>query len=419
MVARLWFANLNSNMDIRPYEEARDLNAVKRIWYEIGWIEDAEQAKYLRDILRVGRGLVAMIDEEAECLVHTVPGQIRCIDEDLDMCAVIAVTTGRRARKKGFAQALTARQLASSARDGAEIAVLGVFDQGFYDLLGFGTGSYEHQISFDPATLLVDRRFRTPARLTKANWREIHGAMTRRVRAHGGCVLHPPEIMKAELAWTENGFGLGYYDGKELSHFFWCEAKGENGPYHIAGMAYRNGDELLELLALIKAFGDQVSSVQLMEPPEVQLQSLLKQPFRNRRNTKASKHENIHRSYAWWQLRVLDVAACVAKRHWYGPEVRFNLAMTDPVEPYLEEDNWRGVGGDYVVTFGEDSRATSGTEAGLPTLCASVNAFSRLLFGIVSASSATLTDGVTAPNDLLKSLDAALVSPSAKLTWDF
>ena len=85
--------------------------------------------------------------------------------------------------------------------------------------------------------------------------------------------------MKAELAWTENGFGLGYYDGKDLSHFFWCEAKGENGPYQIVGMAYRNGDELLELLALIKAFGDQVSSVQLMEPPEVQLQSLLKQPF--------------------------------------------------------------------------------------------------------------------------------------------
>ena len=93
--------------------------------------------------------------------------------------------------------------------------------------------------------------------------------------------------------------------------------------------------------------------------------------------------------------------------------------MSDPVEPYLEEDNWRGVGGDYVVSFGEVSQATSGTEAGLPTLCASVNAFSRLLFGIVSASSATLTDGVTAPNDLLRSLDAALVSPSAKLTWDF
>ncbi|MCZ6853860.1 MAG: GNAT family N-acetyltransferase [Gammaproteobacteria bacterium] len=406
-------------MDIRPYEEARDLNAVKRIWYEIGWIEDAEDAKYLRDVLRVGKSLVAMIDDEAECLVHTVPGKMRCIDEDLDMCAVTAVTTSRRARKKGFAQALTARQLANGARDGAEIAVLGIFDQGFYDLLGFGTGSYEHEVSFDPATLLIDRTFRTPTRLTKANWRDIHGAMTRRLRAHGGCVLHPPEIMKAELAWTENGFGLGYYDGKELSHFFWCEAKSENGPYHIAGMAYRNGDELLELLALLKAFGDQVSSVRLMEPPEIQLQSLLKQPFRNRRNTKGSKHENIHQSFAWWQLRVLNVAACVAKRLWHGPEVRFNLELTDPVESFLTEDDWQGVGGDYVVTFGGTSNAISGSEAGLATLCASVNAFSRLLFGIISASSATLTDGVTAPENLLKALDAALVSPSAKLTWDF
>ncbi len=82
-------------MDIRPYEEARDLNAVKRIWYEIGWIEDAEQAKYLKDVLRVGRSLVAMIDHEAECLVHTVPGQIRCFVEVLDMCAITAVTTRR------------------------------------------------------------------------------------------------------------------------------------------------------------------------------------------------------------------------------------------------------------------------------------------------------------------------------------
>ena len=243
--------------------------------------------------------------------------------------------------------------------------------------------------------------------------------MMRRVRAHGGCVLYPPEIMKADLAWAENGFGLGYYDGEELSHFFWCEAKGENGPYEIVGMAYRDGEELLELLALIKAFGDQVSSVLLMEPPEVQFQSLLKQPFRNRRNTKASKYENVQRSIAWWQLRILNVPACVAKRHWHGPEVRFNLSLTDPVEPFLEDENWRGVGGDYVVNFAETSQAAPGTESGLPTLCASVNAFSRILFGIVSASSSTLTDGSTAPNDLLKVLDAALVSPSAKLTWDF
>ena len=116
---------------------------------------------------------------------------------------------------------------------------------------------------------------------------------------------------------------------------------------------------------------------------------------------------------------MLDVPACVAKRHWHGPEVRFNLKLTDPVEPFVAEDNWRGVGGNYVVTFAENSHATSGTEVGLPTLNASVNAFSRLLFGIVSATSATLTDGATAPNDLLKALDAALVSPSAKLTWDF
>ena len=31
-----------------------------------------------------------------------------------------------------------------------------MFEQGFYDQVGFGTGAYEHTIRFDPATLLVE-----------------------------------------------------------------------------------------------------------------------------------------------------------------------------------------------------------------------------------------------------------------------
>ena len=32
-------------------------------------------------------------------------------------------------------------------------------------------------------------------------------------------MLDPPEVTKADLGWSTNGFGLGYFDGAELTHF--------------------------------------------------------------------------------------------------------------------------------------------------------------------------------------------------------
>ncbi|MDH3644374.1 MAG: sterol carrier protein domain-containing protein, partial [Gammaproteobacteria bacterium] len=183
--------------------------------------------------------------------------------------------------------------------------------------------------------------------------------------------------------------------------------------------AYRNVDELMELLALIKSLGDQVSTVAMMEPPHVQLQDLLREPFRNRRNTKASEHANEHRSLAYWQIRALDVPACVSKRRWNGPAVRFNLSLNDPLYELLEGEPWRGVGGDYVVQVGESSEAVLDQESGLPTLRAGVGAFTRMLFGIVSASKLAVTDELAGPETLLAELDAAFVLPTARTTWDF
>ena len=108
----------------------------------------------------------------------------------LELCAVTAVTISRIARKQGFARVMTAQQLAAAAQAGAEVAALGMFDQGFYDQVGFGTGAYEHMIRFDPATLQVDVPFRVPARLTKDNWADVHGAMVERMKHHGAVVLN-------------------------------------------------------------------------------------------------------------------------------------------------------------------------------------------------------------------------------------
>ncbi len=435
-------------MDIRPFEAERDLKAIQRIWREIGWIDSKAGEGAVADMLSTGRCLTAALDGEAECMAHTSLGAMRYqnsarsqsfvpnlepgVDEDLSMCAVTAVMTSRIARKLGLALQVTARQLAAGAQDGAALAVLGVFDQGFYDRLGFGTGSYEHTFRFDPATLRVDAPFRPPKRLTKDDWQAVHGAMMNRRRGHGGCLLPEAGLMQAELGFRSNGFGFGYERDGALTHCVWLVAEEmEHGPYQVQMLAYQDGPQLLELLALLKSLGDQVSLIEMHEPPGIQMQTLLREPFRNRRNTRNSKYAAYHRTAAWWQLRMLDVHACVAARHWPGEKVQFNLQLLDPVAEFLPDGAWRGCEGDYWISVGPSSWAEPGQRDDLPTLRASVNAFSRLWFGVAPATGLAVTDGLyveapargsdfmTSPAPLLDRLDEALCLPSPRTGWDF
>ena len=412
-------------MEIRHYDQERDLAAVQRIWREIGWVSNDAGEECLEDFLAAGRSLVAALDVggAAECLVHAVPGAMRYQDGDAPICAVTAATTSRVARRRGMALQLTARQLAAAASDGAEVAVLGVFDQGFYDRLGFGTGSYDHFFRFDPATLLVDAGLRAPQRLAPEDWRAVHGAMLARRRGHGGCVLHPPEVMQAELIWRPNGFGFGYGEGRALTHCLWLavpDGAVNQGPYSVQMLAYQTPEQLMELLAVLKSLADQICLVEMSEPQDIQLQTLLRQPFRNRRLTRNSDFAAQHHAAAWWQLRVLDVAACVGRRRWPGEAVRFNLALQDPLAAFLPDGPWRGCAGDYRITIAENSVAEPGRSPDSPTLRASVNAFSRLWFGVAPASSLAITDDLQTDDPaLLPRLDEALRLPTPYLGWDF
>ena len=435
-------------MEIRPYEAERDLQAVQRIWREVGWIDSDAGAAAVADMLSTGRCLTAALDGQTECLAHTSLGAMRYrnaarnqnlhenlapgVNEDLSMCAVTAVMTSPIARKLGLALRITARQLAAGAEDGAALAVLGIFDQGFYDRLGFGTGSYEHTFRFDPATLRVDVPFRPPKRLTQDDWRAVHGAMMHRRRGHGGCLLPAAELMKAELNFRPKSFGFGYERDGALTHCVWMVAEDmEHGPYQVQMLAYQDGPQLLELLALLKSLGDQVSLIEMHEPPDIQLQTLLKEPFRHRRNTRNSDYAAYHRTSAWWQLRMLDLGACVAARQWPGEEVRFNLKLTDPVAEFLPDASWLGCAGDYWISVGSTSYAETGHRDDLPTLRASVNAFSRLWFGVAPATGLAVTDGLAvegadrsdwlegSPMPLLDRLDEALCLPPPRTGWDF
>ena len=65
---------------------------------------------------------------------------MRYLDETLPFSCITGVTTSRVARKLGLAGKLTAVAVAHEAADGAAVVGLGMFEQGFYNRLGFGNG---------------------------------------------------------------------------------------------------------------------------------------------------------------------------------------------------------------------------------------------------------------------------------------
>lgn len=409
-------------MQFRDYDPKRDKEAVHRIWREIGWLREGQEES-IDLFVEAGRALVAGINGEAECLVLSVPGTMRYLTEDLPLSALTSVATSRIARKQGLARCLTAQLVAADALDGAFVAGLGMFEQGFYNQLGFGTGGYEHVLDFDPADLRLKVKARTPIRIAPGDWEAAHAALLARRRAHGGCNLLSAELTKAEMLNTKNGFGLGYRDGPdgELTHYFWCRAQDVGrGPYQIRWMAFQSGEQFLELMALLKSLGDQVRQVSMRERPGLQFQDLLRQPFAQRARTERGKFESRTRAVAYWQMRMCNLTGCLALTHLKWGEVRFNLELSDPIERYLDVDaTWRGVAGEYVVTLGPASSAEIGVDGALPTLRASVGAFTRLWLGVRPATGLAVTDRLAGPQGLLEELDWLLRLPDPKPDWDF
>ncbi len=410
-----------SNDEIRQFVYEDDLDDVKRIWKEVGWVDDEHGAQQLDHFFATGETLLATVNGKPECSVHTVSADMQIHESVISALAVTAVTTSHLGRGRAFAQRLTAQQLIRAQREGCGLSVLGMFDQGFYDKLGFGTGSYEREFVIDPGTLMVPVPRRTAIRLTVADYEEMHDCLMKRCRQHGSVSLHPARVYRGDIGFGENAFGLGYRDQDGvLTHFVWLDPgeTPEHGPYALRFVAYRVPEQLLELLGLLKSLADQIYSISLIEPPDLQLQILLERPLRNADISRGSKHASNTRSLAWWQARILDLPICLRALAGASDEFAFAAVITDPLTEY---GDGAGIAGSWRMQLGPSAgaeRCKAGV-TGLPVLRASVNAMTRLLLGVGTASNLALTDHIEGSKDLLKNLDRALHVRSPVVGWDF
>jgi hypothetical protein len=405
----------------REYVPEDHAHAV-RIQREVGWLE-GEKTEGLDCLLECGRTRMADLRGRPECMGISVPGYIRHLESDLPLSAVLSITTGYAGRKRGLAGRMTAELMALDRADGAAVAMLGVFDHGYYDRLGFGAGSPDTWMGIDPAYLRVDMPDRPPERLDTDDFEEVHRCRLSRMRRHGSCVLTPAGVTHADMVWEQkNPVGLGYRDDEgELTHHLWLgSCKGEHGPYWVAWLCYRSWPQLVELLGVLRSLGDQVHLVRVKQPEGFPLLGLLDKPLKRLRAREGSRYAPYFRSVCYWQVRILDLPECMESTRVPWGSAEFNLDLADPVGDFLGADApWRGTAGQWTVRIGPESCARPGHRSGLPLMRASVGAFSRLWLGSAGASALASCDRLHAPQELLSQLDDMLRMPQPFPDWDF
>ena len=412
-------------MKLRYFNFEKDFDKIYKIWQEVGWIKDDEkQNEALQYFVKGGQGKVALLKDQVEGYVNSTPGHIQYLDEELSLQAVTAVTISRIARKQGIATKATAEVIAESAAQGVNVSALGMFEQGFYNKLGYGTGSYEHLISFDPDHLDLKGKVPVPKRITLEDFKDVHKSRLERQKRHGYCTLLPTEITHAEMLFgSSKPFGLGFRDKSgNITHHMWIKPENDlHGPYFIRWMVFNNKEQFFDLMNLLRNLGDQVHLIKLWEPAGIQFQNFIKKPYRDSHVTKNSKFEVANKANAYWQVRILNLKDCINKTTFSNNKLEFNVKLKDPIEKYLDNDSpWQGLSGEYTISFGRTSEIKKGLNPELPTLKTNINTFTRMWLGAVRPSLLPYTNYFEAPEQLIKKLDDLFITiPKPHIDWDF
>lgn len=410
--------------DIRRYVPETDREGLLRVWSETGWYPKYEKAKLgvMADFAAQTPTWVGCFNGDVEALVVTTDGTVQYDTRRLPFVGIMAVVVGRVTRKMGIGGLLTARAILDAVERGAAVAGLGAFEQGFYDRMGFGTSAYRTRVSFDPAHLITRVKARPPRRVSVDEWEDMHAARCRRRQAHGSLNLDLSFTGRTALVPVADPIILGYDDGPNggLSHYVVLgnAPNPDLGPYEIWFMVWETDKQFQELIAVLAGQGDQILKMSIIQPPGIQWQDLLTMPIRQFESTRGSRFAGGITALGDRQLRILDLGACVGAVVHDGAPLSFNLALSDPIERYLPDDApWRGVAGQYVVHLGEASSVVRDTDHALPTLQASIGAFTRMWFGVRPASGLMLTDELDGPPELIAALDKAFSLPEPQFDW--
>ena len=389
----------------RFYDKSRDASAIHRLWIESGWLEDKkDELDNFDAFLECASIRVSDLDGEAESVVATLPGDYQHGNTRLPFSIISSVNTGRIGRKQGLATKTLSESLGDSYLSGAVAAGLGIFDQGFYDRVGFGTTGYERWIRFDPSLLLPGLPTERAVRLDESNCDEIHAHRLSRMRYHGSVNVTPSGHTRLELKESRNGFGLGIRRNGDLVSHFWFSAKNiESGPYSVYWHAFTDWESIPAALGLLTNLGDQVHLVHMREPVYLQMQDFVLKPLRNQAMSAGARSEQRTRAKAYHQMRILDLRKAVEVVSLSHGEIEFNLQLSDPVESHLSESSpWRGCGGDYTIRLGKESMCAEGHASGLPLMSADIGTFTRFWAGVLSPRALSVSKRLTAPEDLLR-----------------
>ncbi|NNF55585.1 MAG: sterol carrier protein domain-containing protein [Acidimicrobiales bacterium] len=412
-----------------PFDFDRDMESVLRTWSEAGWWDDEDaQKEKISDFFMAndGRTVVGLIDGSAECVVHRTLGTVRYDQQLLSLGCVSAVTTSRIARRRRLASRLTARTVAHLADEGCAVAMLGMFDQGFYDRFGFGTGAYENHAWIYPGALAVPAPYQAPQRFDlDSDSEELHEAMASRLSVHGGVVVGGERLTAAGMRVDDDVSIYGYRTDGQISHFLAVVTTGEHGPDRITQWAYQTPEQCLELLRLVQEWGDQVDVVRLTEPVWLQLQDFIVDPGAQLRRTKGSQTGALRiEADAWWQARIVDLAACVEAMGPVDEPFSVVVRIEDPVEPHLVnsgyDGDWNGLDGTWRLSFGATHTAERISDGEPIDLETTINALTRWWLGVLPASTLVAMGAFECTADTADRMDTLTSHlPKPQPGWDF
>ncbi len=415
------------DVELVAFSYERDMKDVLRVWTETGWFEGEDRERtYIEQFFQAndGRSVVARLNGQAESVVHRTLGTMHYDDTQVSLGGVTAVTTSRIARRLRFASRLTARTVAHLGDEGAAVAILGMFEQGFYDRFGFGVGPYENRVYVYPGDLDVPVRYRTPERLDFDDQiEEIHEAVVNRMPWHGGVAVGGERFTKAGTQIDEEISTYGYRTDGVLSHFVSMVTKGENGPDRVVAMAYETKEQCFELLRLLQEWGDQVDGIRFVEPVWMQAQDFMKQPGREYRRTKGTPNAMHIDADAWWQLRIVDLGACISVMRPSSQSFSVVVELEDPIEPHLidsgYEGEWRPLSGTWRLSFGASNRAERIDPTPDVDIRTSVNALSRWWLGVLPASTLQVMGQFHGDPDVMNDLDTLTAHlPTPQIGWN-